>query len=201
MCTLSGQLRFLSPFPLDAESGSPDTWTALLGKRPSSQSGGDKVIVIYVLSIPAMTDSDSWDDEPTISVTEHAALDALNKEGVAILKSRIANGDWCACGKWGSPEGFMSPWYTLNADFQSTSAHKIDCFCPIFFVNRVRNILLHNSMKCTFDLYWNREKHREKHQNLSRGYRDDSRHYVSIKTKQPHIRSWHHSACLSLSLF
>jgi len=35
-CALSGQLRFLSPFPLDAESGSPDTWTALLGKRPSS---------------------------------------------------------------------------------------------------------------------------------------------------------------------
>jgi len=35
-CTLSGQLRFLSPFPLDAESGSPDTWTVLLGKRPSS---------------------------------------------------------------------------------------------------------------------------------------------------------------------
>ena len=34
--TLSGQLRFLSPFPLDAESGSPDTWSALLGKRPSS---------------------------------------------------------------------------------------------------------------------------------------------------------------------
>ena len=30
-----------------------------------------------------MTDSDSWDDEPTISVTEHAALDALNKEKVA----------------------------------------------------------------------------------------------------------------------
>jgi len=35
-CTLSGQLRFFSSFPLDAESGSPDTWTALLGKRPSS---------------------------------------------------------------------------------------------------------------------------------------------------------------------
>jgi len=56
-----------------------------------------------------MTDSDSWNDEPTISVTEHAALDALNKERVAILKSQTANGDWCACGKWGSPEGFMSP--------------------------------------------------------------------------------------------
>jgi len=56
-----------------------------------------------------MTDSDSWDDESTISVTEHAALDALNLERVAILKSRTANGDWCACGKWGSPEGFMSP--------------------------------------------------------------------------------------------
>jgi len=53
-----------------------------------------------------MTDSDSWDDEPTISVTEHAAL---NKERVVILKSQTANGDWCACGKWGSPEGFMSP--------------------------------------------------------------------------------------------
>jgi len=35
-CTLSGQLHFLSPFPLDTESGSLDTWTALLGKRPSS---------------------------------------------------------------------------------------------------------------------------------------------------------------------
>jgi len=35
-CTLSGQLHLLSPFPLDAESGSPDTWNALLGKRPSS---------------------------------------------------------------------------------------------------------------------------------------------------------------------
>ena len=56
-----------------------------------------------------MTDSDSWDDELTISVTEHAALDALNKERVAILESRTVNGDWCACGKWGSPEGFMSP--------------------------------------------------------------------------------------------
>jgi len=31
-----------------------------------------------------MTDSDSWDYEPTISVTEHAAFDALNKERVAI---------------------------------------------------------------------------------------------------------------------
>jgi len=38
-----------------------------------------------------MTDSDSWDDEPTISVTEHDALDALNKDKVAILKSRTAN--------------------------------------------------------------------------------------------------------------
>jgi len=55
-----------------------------------------------------MTDSDSWDDEHTISVTEHAALDALNKERVAILKSRTANGDWCACGKWGSP-GALCP--------------------------------------------------------------------------------------------
>jgi len=56
-----------------------------------------------------MTDSDFWDDEPTISVTEHAALDALNKEKVAILKSRTVNRDWCACEKWGSPEDFMSP--------------------------------------------------------------------------------------------
>jgi len=39
-----------------------------------------------------MTDSDSWDDEPTISVTEHASLDALNKERVAILKSRTETG-------------------------------------------------------------------------------------------------------------
>ena len=31
-CTLSGHPSFLSPFPLDVESGSPDTWTALLGK-------------------------------------------------------------------------------------------------------------------------------------------------------------------------
>ena len=29
-----------------------------------------------------MMDSDSWDDEPTISVTEHAALDALNEESL-----------------------------------------------------------------------------------------------------------------------
>jgi len=33
-----------------------------------------------------MTGSDSWDDEPTISVTEHAALDALNKEESLFLK-------------------------------------------------------------------------------------------------------------------
>ena len=44
-----------------------------------------------------MTDSDSWDDEPTISVTGHAALDALNKERVAIFKSWTANGNWCVC--------------------------------------------------------------------------------------------------------
>jgi len=56
-----------------------------------------------------MTNSGSWDDEPPISVTEHAALDALNKDKVTILKSRTANEDWCACGKWGSPEGFMCP--------------------------------------------------------------------------------------------
>ena len=82
-CTLSGQLCFLSSFPLDVESGSPDTWTAMLGKRPSLF----RSIKLYVLSIPAMTDLDSWDDEPTISGTEHAAFDALNKERVAFPKS------------------------------------------------------------------------------------------------------------------
>ena len=46
-----------------------------------------------------MTDSDSWDDEPTVSIAENDALATLNEERAAVLRSRTVTGDWCKCGK------------------------------------------------------------------------------------------------------
>ena len=46
-----------------------------------------------------MSDSDSWDDEPTVSAAEDAAMASLTEERAAVLRDRTANGDWCNCRK------------------------------------------------------------------------------------------------------
>ena len=56
--------------------------------------------IIYVSNtVSAMSDSDSWDDEPTVSPADDTAMAALTEERAAVLRDRTANGDWCNCQK------------------------------------------------------------------------------------------------------
>jgi len=51
------------------------------------------------LLLAAESGSDSWDDEPTVSMAEDDALATLNEERAAVLRSRTVTGDWCKCEK------------------------------------------------------------------------------------------------------
>jgi len=64
-----------TPLLLATESGSPSTWTAIT-------VGKDQTV-----NFSTMIDSDSWDDEPTVSMADDDALATLNEERAAVLRS------------------------------------------------------------------------------------------------------------------